>query len=69
LYNIDWMIQQGMIEENEAATKIFHEMEKYVQKYKLKLQETILLEKNKGRQLGKLEFAAYDGKKKTQRHD
>jgi hypothetical protein len=25
---------------------------------------TILLEKNKGRQLGKLEFAAYDGKKK-----
>jgi hypothetical protein len=39
-------------------------MEKYVQKCKLKLQETILLEKNKGRQLGKLEFAAYDGKKK-----
>ena len=46
------------------AAEIFHEMEKYVQKCKLNLQETILLEKNKGRQLGKLEFAAYDGKKK-----
>jgi hypothetical protein len=59
------MIQHGMIEENAEATEIFHEMEKYVQKCKLKLQETILLEKDKGRQLGKLEFAAYDGKKKN----
>ncbi len=58
------MIQHGMIEENAEAAEIFHEMEKYVQKCKLKLQETILLEKNKGGQLGKLEFAAYDGKKK-----
>ncbi len=49
LYNIDWMIQHGMIEENAEATEIFHEMEKYVQKCKLKLQETILLEKNKGK--------------------
>jgi hypothetical protein len=65
LYNIDWMIQHGMVEENAEATEIFHEMEKNVQKCKLKLQETILLEKNKGRHLGKLEFAAYDGKKKT----
>jgi hypothetical protein len=64
LYNIDWMMQHGMIEENAEAAEIFHEMEKYVQKCKLKLQETILLEKNKGRQIGKLEFAAYDGKKK-----
>ncbi len=58
LYNIDWMIQDGMIEENAEAAEIFHEMEKYVQKCKLKLQETILLEKNKGRQLGKLEFVS-----------
>ncbi len=65
LYNIDWMIQHGMIEENAEASEIFHEIEKYVQKCKLKLQETILLEKIKGRQLGKLEFAAYDGKKKN----
>ncbi len=64
LYNIDWMIQHGMIEDNAEAAEIFHEMDKYVQKCKLKLQETILLEKNKGRHLGKLEFAAYDGKKK-----
>jgi hypothetical protein len=64
LHNIDWMIQHGMIEENAEAAEIFHEMEKYVQKCKLKLQETILLEKNKGRQLGKLEFSANDGKKK-----
>jgi hypothetical protein len=69
LYNIDWMIQHGMIEDNAEAAEIFHEMEKYVQKCKLKLQETILLEKNKGRHLGKLEFAAYDGKKKNQSHD
>ncbi len=61
------MIQHGIIEENAEATEIFHEMEKYVQKCKLKLQETILLEKNKGRQLGKLEFAAYDEKKKKNR--
>ncbi len=53
LYNIDWLIQQGMTEDNAQATEIFHEMEKYVQKCKLKLQETILLEKNKGRHLGK----------------
>ena len=64
LYNIDWMIQHQMIEDNAEATEIFHEMEKYVQKCKLKLQETILLEKNKGRKLGKLEFATYDGKRK-----
>ncbi len=69
LYSIYWMIQHGMIEENAEATEIFHEMGKYVQKCKLKLQETILLEKNKGRQLGKLEFAAYDEKKKIQRND
>ncbi len=67
LYNIDWMIQHGMIEGNAEAAEIFHEMEKYVQKCKLKLQETISLEKNKGRQLGKLEFAAYDGKKRKNR--
>ncbi len=64
LYNIDWMIQHGMIEENAAVAEIFHDMEKYIQKCKLKLQDTILLEKNKGRQIGELEFAAYDGKKK-----
>jgi hypothetical protein len=47
---------------------IFDDMEKYVQKYKLKLQEMILLEKNhQGRRLGKLEFAAIDGKKKKNR--
>jgi hypothetical protein len=69
LYNIDLMIQHGMIEENAEAAKIFHEMEKYLQKCKMKLQETILLEKNKGRQLGKLEFAAYDEKKKNQSHN
>ncbi len=69
LYKIDWTIQHGMIEENAEAAEIFHKMEKYVQKCKLKLQETILLEKNKGRQLGKLEFAAYDRKKKKQSHD
>ncbi len=69
LYNIDLMIQHGMIEDNAEATEIFHEMEKYVQKCKLKLQETTLLEKNKGRHLGKLEFAAYHGKKKNQSHD
>ena len=54
-----------MIEENAEAAEIFHKMEKYVQKCKLKLQETILLEKNKRKQLGRLEFAAYDGKKKN----
>ncbi len=69
LYNIDWMIQHGMIEENAAAAEIFHDMEKYIQKCKLKLQDTILLEKNKGRQLDKLEFIAYDGKKKNQSHN
>jgi hypothetical protein len=29
----------------------------------------ILLENNQGRKLGKLEFAAFDGKKKKQSHD
>ena len=36
LYNIDWMIQHGMIEENVAASEIFHDMEKYIQRCKLK---------------------------------
>jgi hypothetical protein len=58
------MIQHKMIEENVAAAEIFHDMEKYIQKCKLKLQDTILQEKTKGRQLGKFEFPAYDGKKK-----
>jgi hypothetical protein len=62
------MIQHGMIEENAAATEIFNDMEKHIQKCKLKLQDTMLLEKNKGRQLGELEFPAYDGKKTTQSH-
>ncbi len=52
LYNINWMIQHGMIEENVAASEIFHDMEKYIQRWKLKLQDTILQEKNKERQLG-----------------
>ncbi len=64
LYNIDWMIQHGMIEENVAVSEIFHDMEKYLQRCKLKLQDTILQEKNKERQLGEFEFPAYDGKKK-----
>jgi hypothetical protein len=65
LYNIDWIIQYCMIEDNADAAAIFDDMEKYVQKCKLKLQEMILLEKNQGRKLGKLEFAAFDGKEKT----
>ncbi len=54
-----------MIEDNADAAAIFDDMEKYVQKCNLKLQEMILLEKNQGRTLGKLEVAAFDGKKKT----
>ncbi len=64
LYNIDWIIQYGMIEDNADAAAIFDGMEKYVQKCKLKLQQMILLEKNQGKRLGKLEFPAFDGKKK-----
>jgi hypothetical protein len=69
LYSIDWIIQYGMIEDNAYAAAIFNDMGKYVQKCKLKLQEMIVLEKNQGRQLGQLEFAAFDGKKKNQSHD
>jgi hypothetical protein len=58
-----------MIEDNADAAAIFDDMEKYIQKCKSKLQEMILLKKNQGRKLGKLEFAAFDGKKKTQSHD
>ncbi len=65
LYNIDWIIQYGMIEGNADADAIFDDMEKYVQKCKLKLQQMILLEKNQGRKLGQLELAAFDGKKKN----
>jgi hypothetical protein len=68
LYNINWIIQYGMIAENADAATIFGDMEKYVQKSKLKLQEMILREKYQGRRLGKLEFAAYHGKKKYQSH-
>lgn len=64
LENIDWMIEYGMIEENAEAAKFFNEMEKFVQKSKLKLQNNILMEKNRGKQQGRLEFAAYDAKKK-----
>jgi hypothetical protein len=56
-----------MIEDNADAAAIFDDIEKYVQKCKLKLQEMILSEKNQGRRLGKLEFAAFDGKKKKTR--
>jgi hypothetical protein len=37
-----------MIEENAYAAAIFDDMEKYIQKCKLKPQEMILLEKNQG---------------------
>jgi hypothetical protein len=53
-----------MIEDNADSAAIFDDMEKYVEKCKLKLQEMILVEKNQGRRLGKLEFAAFDGKTK-----
>jgi hypothetical protein len=53
-----------MIEDNADAAAIFDDMEKYVWKCKLKLQEMILLDKNQGRRLGKFEFAAFDEKKK-----
>ncbi len=53
-----------MIEENVAASEIFHDMEKYIQRCKLKLQDTILQEKNKKQQLGEFEFTTYDGKEK-----
>jgi hypothetical protein len=69
LYNIDWIVQYGMIEDNADAAAISDDMEKYVQKCKMKLQEMILLEKNQRRKLGKLEFAAFDGKKKNQSHN
>jgi hypothetical protein len=64
LENIDWMIQYGRIEENADAAEIFDEMEKFVQEAKLKMQNKILIKKNRGRKQGTLEFAAYDGKKK-----
>ena len=64
LENIDWMIQYGRIEENADAAEIFDEMEKFVQEAKLKMQNKILIEKNRGRKQETLEFAAYDGKKK-----
>jgi hypothetical protein len=34
LYNIDWIIQYSMIEDNADAAAIFDDMEKYVQKCK-----------------------------------
>ncbi len=58
------MIQYGRIEENADAAEIFDEMEKFVQEAKLKMQNKILIENNRGRKQGALEFAAYDGKKK-----
>jgi hypothetical protein len=64
LNKIDWIIQYGVIEDNADAAAIFDDMEKYVQNCKLKLQEMILLEKNQGRKLGKIKFAAFDGKRK-----
>lgn len=64
LENIDWMIQYGMIEENEHAAEIFDDLEKFVQKTKWKFQDIILNAKNKDRRQGQLEFAAYDQKKK-----
>jgi hypothetical protein len=65
LYTIDWIIQYGMIEDNSDAAAIFDDMEKYVHKCKLNLQEMTLLEKNQGNRLGKLEFAAFNRKKRA----
>ncbi len=69
LENIYWMIQYGRIEENADAAEIFDEMEKFVEEAKLKMQNKILIKKNRGRKQGILEFSAYDGKKKRQRLD
>ncbi len=63
------MIQYGRIEEKAYAAEIFNEMEKFVEEAKLKMQNKILIKKNRGGKQGTLEFAAYDGKKKRQRLD
>ena len=62
--SLDWMIQYGMITENQHAAKIFDELEKYVQKTKWKLQQIRFQDKNKATRQGKLEFAAYNHKHK-----
>ena len=62
--SLDWMIQYGMITENQHASEIFDDFEKYVQKTKWKLQQIRMQDNNKQPRQGKLEFAAYNNKKK-----
>ena len=62
--SLDWMIQYGMITKNQLAAEIFDDFEKYVQRTKWKLQQIRLQDKNKATRQGKLEFAAYNHKKK-----
>ena len=67
--SLDWMIQYGMITENQHAAEIFDDFEKYIQKTKWKLQQIQLQDKNKATRQGNLEFATYNHKKKNQRND
>jgi hypothetical protein len=49
---------------NPEAAKFFDDLEKYVQKSKLEIQKLLLLEKVKMPQKGRIEFVAFNDKKR-----
>ena len=64
LTNIDYMIDYGEVMKNPKAAKIFDDMEKFVQDFKLKIQQLIMSDKLTQPKEGSIEFAAFTGKKR-----
>jgi hypothetical protein len=63
LTNIDYMIDYSEVMKNPKAAKIFDDMEKFVQDFKLKIQQLIMSDKLTQPKEGSIEFAAFTGKK------
>ncbi len=57
------MIDYSEVMKNPKAAKIFDDMEKFVQDFKLKIQQLIMSDKLTQPKEGSIEFAAFTGKK------
>jgi hypothetical protein len=64
LESIQYILDYGKVDVNPKAANFFDDLEEYVQKSKLEIQKLLLLEKVKMPQKGRIEFTAFNDKKR-----
>jgi hypothetical protein len=64
LESIQYILDYGKVDVNPEAAIFFDDLDKYVQKSKLEIQKLQLLDKVKTPQKGRIEFAAFNNKKR-----